>query len=193
MVGSRARGKKADILAAARSLFWERGFEATSPRAVMQKSGAGQGSLYHHFPSKKALGVAVLDALESELTEAAETLLAPRAGEPLGRILAYLLTPRRGTRGCKLGRFANETTVIADPDLRAPITRYFTVLARLLEDAFVEAHNRGTLSSSVEPAAAAATIVAMVQGAYVLARCTDETQLTAALRGAAQLVEGWRK
>ncbi len=189
----RASGKKHDILVATRSLFWERGFEATSPSAVMQRSGAGQGSLYHHFRSKQALGVAVLDGLACELIASAEDLLAPRpASCPLTRVLAYLQAPRQGARGCKLGRFANEASVVADPELRAPIRRYFERLGQLLHDAFVEARESGALSSCIDPADAAATVMASVQGAYVLARSTgDETRLTAALRGAAGLVKLW--
>ncbi|MGH3247941.1 MAG: TetR family transcriptional regulator, partial [Trebonia sp.] len=30
-----------------RELFWERGYVGTSPRAIQQRSGAGQGSMYY--------------------------------------------------------------------------------------------------------------------------------------------------
>ena len=42
-------------------LMWERGYSATSPRAVRELSGVGQGSMYHYFPTKRDLGLAALD------------------------------------------------------------------------------------------------------------------------------------
>jgi Bacterial regulatory proteins, tetR family len=30
-------------------LLWERGYADTSPRDVRERSGVGQGSMYHHF------------------------------------------------------------------------------------------------------------------------------------------------
>jgi TetR/AcrR family transcriptional repressor of nem operon len=35
-----------------RELRWERGYAATSPRAILDRAGAGQGSMYHHFAGK---------------------------------------------------------------------------------------------------------------------------------------------
>ncbi len=43
------------LVAAAKGLLWERGYAAMSPRAVLRASGAGQGSLYHHFAGKADL------------------------------------------------------------------------------------------------------------------------------------------
>lgn len=49
-------------MAATCRLLSERGFEATSPVMIQQRSGVGQGSRYHHFPGKGKEGLA-LDAI----------------------------------------------------------------------------------------------------------------------------------
>jgi TetR/AcrR family transcriptional regulator, transcriptional repressor for nem operon len=36
-------------------LLWERGYVGTSPRAIQDRAGAGQGSMYHHFRTKQEL------------------------------------------------------------------------------------------------------------------------------------------
>jgi len=50
------------LLAAATTLFYERGFLATSVKEITQACGFTQGALYNHFPSKdELLHVLVLD------------------------------------------------------------------------------------------------------------------------------------
>lgn len=46
---------RAAILSAALDLFQERGFEATTMRAIADRAGASLGSSYHYFPSKEHL------------------------------------------------------------------------------------------------------------------------------------------
>src|SRR4051812_44423200 len=41
-----------------RELLWERGYVGTSPKAIQQRSGVGQGSMYHHFGGKPDLALA---------------------------------------------------------------------------------------------------------------------------------------
>jgi len=50
------------IAAAARECFMEKGFEQTSVRMILEKSGVTTGSFYHFFPSKEALFEAVIEA-----------------------------------------------------------------------------------------------------------------------------------
>ena len=42
-------------------LMWERGYADTSPRQVRERSGVGQGSMYHHFPTKRDPALAALE------------------------------------------------------------------------------------------------------------------------------------
>lgn len=76
------------LLDAAQRLLWERGFDATSPRAVMAESGVGQGSLYHHFPTKKALAEAALTEIADRLVADVEAVLGDPATPPLDRLRA---------------------------------------------------------------------------------------------------------
>src|SRR5262245_43374599 len=49
------------VLQAAESLFSRRGYEATSMADVAERAGVGVGTLYHHFPDKRALLLALID------------------------------------------------------------------------------------------------------------------------------------
>ncbi len=59
-----------NIVDSATTLFTERGYEATSIEVVLEKSGISRGALYHHFDSKEALYVAVLEAVEARVADA---------------------------------------------------------------------------------------------------------------------------
>lgn len=50
------------ILASARALVLDRGFASTTVDAVLAEAGASKGAFFHHFPSKGALGRAIVDA-----------------------------------------------------------------------------------------------------------------------------------
>ena len=63
--GQATRGQ---IVEAATRLFAEKGFEGTSIEAVLAETRLSRGALYHHFPSKEALFVAVVVALEHATT-----------------------------------------------------------------------------------------------------------------------------
>lgn len=50
------------ILEAAAEVFDLRGFDAASTNEILARSGLTRGALYHHFPSKESIAVALLNA-----------------------------------------------------------------------------------------------------------------------------------
>ena len=57
------------LSAAARQLFTERGYAATSTTEIVERAGVTRGALYHHFAAKDELFRAVFEQLEGEVTE----------------------------------------------------------------------------------------------------------------------------
>jgi AcrR family transcriptional regulator len=87
--GRRLRGEatRERVLIAARRLFAEDGYEATSIEDVIAASRVTRGALYHHFQSKAELLDAVVEAVFAEVArETAES--ARGAGETLQRLRA---------------------------------------------------------------------------------------------------------
>lgn len=182
--------KRAEILTATRKLFWTHGYESTSPRMIMDESGAGQGSLYHHFPDKKQLALATLTDIELQLSTELSNTLGDMTRPPLERIQAWLALPRQALRGCRLGRLAFEHSLISDEELRAPLARYFSGLQARLHSTLQEAIEAGDLPTHLEAAPLAALIVGAVQGGYLLSRVhQDPLQLQQATQGAWLLLE----
>lgn len=158
------------LLDAARELFWTRGYHATSPRAVLRASGAGQGSLYHFFPTKADLGRA---AIATTVEEALELARADLRGDELpvmARVERYLRRPRPALRGCPVGRLAGDPDIRNDARLHEPVGAYFAELGGLLTDTLAEAKARGELAPDASPAQIADVLMGIIQGAYVVAQ-----------------------
>jgi AcrR family transcriptional regulator len=72
----RSAATTAALVKAARELFAEQGFAATSRDQIAERAGVTRGALYHHFESKTAVAAAVVVALEEELVERIVTAAA---------------------------------------------------------------------------------------------------------------------
>lgn len=190
-MGKHAASKRADILDAAKALMWERGYEAMTPRALIERSGAGQGSLYHHFDGKFEVAVAAMEEIKAEETAKCEAIFAADL-EPLARIEGYLARERDALRGCRMARLVNEIQM-EEPRFRAPISAYLARIEDNLTVAAREAMAAGTLQPAMTPEEFALALLAIVEGGYVLARAHwDETRLRAALDAARSLIEALR-
>lgn len=109
--GRPAYNSKQKLLTAACALLAERGFEATSPQMIQQRSGVGHGSMYHHYRGKEDVALDAIshmrgqsvtffegqlqqgtesdsDAVFASVGAALERLFARREGQALIRLLA---------------------------------------------------------------------------------------------------------
>ena len=163
------------LIESAQELLWERGYAATSPRAIQRHAGAGQGSMYHHFPGKAALALAAIGRSARQLRESVDEVLSG-PGDPYQRLCAYLRCQRDVLRGCRIGRMTADAQVMASPELREPVEETFAWLQGRLAEVIARAQGAGTLAAHIDPAAMAATIAAVVQGGYVLARAAGSEE-----------------
>jgi AcrR family transcriptional regulator len=84
----RGRATRAHVIEVATRLFAAHGYDGTSVEAVQAESGVSRGSLYHHFPGKEALFLAVMDEVgaaigrqgEEAARDAADPVALLRAG-----------------------------------------------------------------------------------------------------------------
>jgi TetR/AcrR family transcriptional regulator, transcriptional repressor for nem operon len=107
------------ILYAAMKLFAEKGYQSTSVADILKEAGAHSGSLYHFFPTKQDVLIAVLGLYRDGIVP---MLLAPAwygVDDPIERVFA-LLAAYRGMLastdclyGCPIGSIALE---LHEPD-----------------------------------------------------------------------------
>jgi AcrR family transcriptional regulator len=163
------------LIEGTRDLLWERGYTGTSPSAIQRRAGVGQGSMYHHFSGKPALALAAISRTAEEMRATAEAQFTG-PGTAVQRITAYLRRERDVLRGCPIGRLTQDPDVMAEPSLRAPVEETLSWLRGRLAELLAEGRDRGELGPALDPEAAAATLVAVLQGGYVLARAAGSTE-----------------
>src|SRR5579884_1309726 len=72
----RSRATQAKLLRAARVLFARRGYADVGTAEIARRAGVTRGALYHQYPTKQELFLAVYEQVEQELT----TDIAARLG-----------------------------------------------------------------------------------------------------------------
>lgn len=182
-------GAREKLIDATRTLLWDRGYAATSPRAILDHAGAGQGSMYHHFTGKEALAAAALQVTAEDLVARGEAALVGD-GPNVARLSAYLLRQREVLRGCAIGRMTGDADVLDSEVLRGIVAGTFDRLRALALRAVEQGVADGEFGTTVVPADLADTVLAVVQGGYVLARAAgDPAPFDRAVRGAVILLE----
>ncbi len=162
------------LIESTRELLWERGYVGTSPKAILERAGAGQGSMYHHFKGKPDLALAAIRRTAEEMRAVAAGVL-DGPGTPYERIEAYLRRERDVLRGCPIGRLTMDPDVIASAELRAPVDETLDWIRERIAGIVEEGKEQGRFAPSLDGEEIAATIVATVQGGYVLARASGST------------------
>ncbi|MGW2225213.1 TetR/AcrR family transcriptional regulator [Streptomyces formicae] len=181
------------LIEATRELLWERGYVGTSPKAIQQHAGAGQGSMYHHFAGKPDLALTAIRRTAEEMRATAEAVLAG-PGSAYERVAAYLLRERDVLRGCPVGRLTMDPDVIASDELRAPVTETLDWLRDRLAGIVQEGCAQGEFADGLDPRETASAIVATVQGGYVLARSSGSpAAFDTAVRGLLALLTAARR
>ena len=82
--GERTRKR---ILAEARAMIDEMGFDAISQEAVARRAGITQSALRHHFPTRDGMFDAIFDQVFRSFYRSAEQVLLEPACEPRARLL----------------------------------------------------------------------------------------------------------
>ncbi|MCZ1011069.1 TetR/AcrR family transcriptional regulator [Streptomyces lydicus] len=176
------------LVRSTQELLWERGYVGTSPKAILERAGVGQGSMYHHFTGKSGLALAAIRRTAEGMKAAAEECLSA-PGTAYDRVAGYLLREREVLRGCPVGRMTQDRDVVRSAELRQPLDEMFGWLRGRIGEVLSEGQQRGELAPGLDPSATAAAVAAVVQGGYVLARAADDTApFDAAVQGVLSLL-----
>ncbi len=85
----RTAATRGALIAAARTLFAERGYAAVSTPELAAAAGVTRGALYHHFKDKHRLFLAVVNAVEADVaTRLSANVAASGASDPAAALQA---------------------------------------------------------------------------------------------------------
>jgi len=166
-------GTRERLIATAMHLFWQKGYGATSVADILQQADAKSGSLYHFFPGKQDLLLAVLERYREGLRP---VLLEPawaRVADPIARVFALLARYRASivqtdcTYGCPIGALALELHE-PDPPVREALAVNFRGWTSAVEECLVQAGAR--LPADVDRRELAQLVLTVMEGGVMQAR-----------------------
>ncbi|HUO91339.1 MAG TPA: helix-turn-helix domain-containing protein [Rhizomicrobium sp.] len=181
----------AGILAAARALFADEGFEAASIDGIAAKAGVAKGAVYHHFASKEEIFTRVLEDVQAEIAALPVPASTRALRDPVDIIAAetlrYLLAASEPSR--KRILLIDGPAVIGWRKWREIDDRFFGAGAR----AALAAVTRGTSGARELDALAHLLMGAVMEACLVCATAPDAKkaarELSAGLR---KMLEGLR-
>lgn len=157
-----------EVLSKAVQVFWEKGYESTSVKDLVEATGLKPGSIYLLYRNKEALFHASLSAYAQHYLERVKTIFN-ETSDPLLAIETFLrevvmvnITDKK-TKGCllvktQLGLHSN------DKKIRSYINLYFSEVEKLLKAAIEEAIQEG--KTQVNPEQFSRFIITTIFGAH---------------------------
>lgn len=151
------------------------GFQAASIANILQDTGLTKGALYHHFPTKQALGLAVIDeVIKGNLEE----LIFKRLREsdrPVEMLLEIIATIDKKVPsdfvmlGCPLNNLMQEMSAL-DTLFQEQLNGVLGIWQKTVEDALKRGQKQGEIRADVNYKAAALFIVSAWEGCIGVAK-----------------------
>lgn len=168
------------VLEAAVQCFWSRGYEATSVRDLIEKTGIAGASLYNAFGDKRALYQKALDRyVEDGVSERMRRCEALEPYDAIANffeeILARSLADREH-KGCMLVNAALDVAPY-DPDFQAIVAAVLSRIEAFFLHCIEAGQSSGAISKAQSADNLARQLLAVHMGLRVLARVRPERQL----------------
>ncbi|WP_250889050.1 TetR/AcrR family transcriptional regulator [Mesorhizobium sp. dw_380] len=171
-------GMRRKVLDVAEETFQARGYHASSLGDLMAAAGVSGGALHHHFPTKKALALAVIEERVAAAVD--ETWIVPvkaaaSAREGVRAVFEAVtaeLEQQGFVRGCPLNNLAHELS-LADPDFRAALAGIFTAWRKAIAGK-IEADQQAGRERDTDPQRFAALVIATYSGAMSMAKTAQD-------------------
>lgn len=161
------------ILDAAFQEIYRHGFQAASLTNILERTGLTKGALYHHYPDKRSLGLAVVDEVIRERLEGMVFRPLRESDEPLAMLLAILHAKRDRAEmvelGCPLNNLMQEMSPL-DETFRARLNAIMTTWQQTIADALRRAQRKGEVRKDADCAATALFIVSAWEGCIGIAK-----------------------
>jgi len=179
-MSAKGEATKNRIVETAQQLFHMKGFSNASMDDIIKKSGVKKGNLYFYFKSKDALGYAVLNRFTEDFMQRHQNLAA-RPGRSLQKIyemldrMEHALQERNCRGGCPFGNFAIEMSDIHE-GFRNRVEKVFDAWTHQLQEILDSAKQEGELNRSLDTQALAQLLVAVIEGATMLAKTKKDAK-----------------
>jgi TetR/AcrR family transcriptional repressor of nem operon len=178
--GGRRTDYRSKLLIEGKRQFHLRGFHATAVNDVLESVGIPKGSFYHHFGSKEKFGLAILaEDTDSQIelfkswADRDDLPVADRFGGYVDDLIRDFVSSDCSAL-CLLTRFSSDVAA-TDPNLRSKIDEGYDRLLGAFTELLDVGVKRGDLLGDVDIDQRAGAILALTQGAFVVALANRDT------------------
>ncbi len=166
MTQQRSEETRAQILDSALRQFAISGYNAASVDDICNEAGVSKGAFYHHFPSKQAIFIALLNGWLKTIDEAMVTLRKPTVPETFVHLTEifpaiFAAADERLPMFLEFWLQASRNEEIWQASI-APYHHYREVFAQLVRDGIKEGSFK-----KVDPEAAAEVILSLAVGLFL--------------------------
>ena len=163
------------ILDAAFQEIYRHGFQSASLTNILARTGLTKGALYYHFPTKDALGLAVVDEVVREGLDAMVFAPLRESEQPFDTLIE--IVRRKGERtdvesvslGCPLNNLMQEMSPL-DSAFKRRLNGILKTWQDTVADALTRAREQGRVRRDVDCRAAALFIVSAWEGCVGVAK-----------------------
>lgn len=163
------------ILQAAYEEIHISGFQAASLTKILSSTHVTKGALYHYFPTKLALGYAVVDELLTVQirNQWVEPLLT--AEDPISTLTEIIMQVGQDISegdiqcGCPLNNLAQEMAPV-DEGFRSRVEAVYEIWRVGIEQAFAHGQEKGFVKRDINLKSVATMVVASLEGCMGLAK-----------------------
>lgn len=151
------------------------GFQAASIANILQDTGLTKGALYHHFPTKQALGLAVIEEVIKERLEGLIFKPLRESERPIEMLLEIIATIDKKVPsdfvmlGCPLNNLMQEMSPL-DELFQERLGGVLGVWQKTLEGALKRGQKQGEIRAEVDYKAAALFVVSAWEGCIGVAK-----------------------
>jgi TetR/AcrR family transcriptional repressor of nem operon len=169
-----------EVLGRAMTLFWQRGYAATSIDDLVRAMGINRGSIYATFSNKRSLFLAVLERYAREIGSPMFATLEDsdprRAIERMLESIISRTSDLRWPRGCLQTNTALECPGVGDAITRA-VANGIGWQESAIYEVLRRAQDEGLLDLTQDARGLARFFVAVAQGMNVVNKATGETTM----------------
>lgn len=176
-------------------LFYEHGFHGTTVDAILASAGVPKGSFYHHFGSKDVFGQAVLDRYMQFQVDlfgkwaSKQGLTTPEKLAGYFKEMSQIFVKSGYQRACLAGKFSTEVAATSE-SFREQVGGQLRVWKADLVHMLREGQADGDVRQDRRPEDLADAVLALIQGAFVIALSTrDKHSLATVGKAIVALVE----
>jgi TetR/AcrR family transcriptional repressor of nem operon len=184
------------LLQAASREIYRSGFQSASLDNILAVAGVTKGALYYHFDGKEALGYAVVDEVIAPDVRGKWVRPLQSGKDPIDALIGAVqripVRPADVRGGCQLNNLAQEMSPL-DTGFRKRLAIIFDAWGEAVASVLREGQTHGSVRRDVEPADAAAMLIAMVEGYASLAKnAQDPKVMKAGIRNIVDWVRSLR-